>query len=137
MTDTEDSSEFPKRIRSHRDLIVWRKGIDLAVETYRLARSLPAQERFVLKEQMFRASVSIPSNIAEGHGRMSKGDFVRFLRIARGSLYELETHYELCKRLGYVDDTARSKARLLSDKIWPNVVDADGEARPTSMAVVI
>src|SRR5678816_4530594 len=97
MTDAEDFSEFPpKRIRSHRDLTVWRKGIDLAVETYRLAKnSLPASERFVLKEQMLRASISIPSNIAEGHGRMSKGDFVRFLRIARGSLYELDTHYEV------------------------------------------
>ena len=117
MTDTEDATEFPKRIRSHRDLIVWRKGIDLAVETYRLAKGLPAHERFVLKEQMRRASVSIPSNIAEGHGRMSKGDFVRFLRISRGSLHELETLYELCRRLGYLDDMALSKANLLSDEI--------------------
>ena len=118
MTNTEDSSDFPpKRIRSHRDLIVWRKGIDLAVETYRLARILPAHERFVLRDQMLRASVSIPSNIAEGHGRMSKGDFVRFLRVSRGSLYELDTHYELCKRLDYLDDAALSKATLLTDEI--------------------
>ena len=117
MTDTEDSSAFPQRIRSYRDLIVWRKGIDLAVETHRFARGLPDRERFVLGDQMFRASVSIPSNIAEGHGRMSKGDFVRVLRIARGSLCELETLFELCRRLGYVDSATLSKPEILTDEI--------------------
>ena len=118
MTDTKDSSEFrPNRIRSHRDLIVWRKGIDLALETHKLARTLPLVERYVLREQMLRASVSIPSNVAEGHGRMSRGDFVRHLGMSRGSLQELETHFELGKRLGYFDHAVLARATLLADEV--------------------
>jgi four helix bundle protein len=117
-TTSENSSGFaPRRIRSYRDLIVWRKGIDLAVETYRLAKSLPENERYVLKDQMLRSSISIPSNVAEGHGRMSKGDFVRHLGFARGSLHELETLFELTKRLGYLDESALSNATPLADEI--------------------
>src|SRR5262245_6830429 len=74
MTTAETSPDFPpKKISSHRDLIVWRKGIALAVECYQLARALPASERFIIKDQMMRAAVSIPSNIAEGQGQFSKG----------------------------------------------------------------
>ena len=118
MTTNEGTSGFsPRRIRSHRDLIVWRKAIDLAIETYKLAGTLPAVERFVLKEQMLRASVSIPANIAEGHGRTSKGDYVRHLGIARGSLRELETLLELARRLGYFEESALSRATMLADEV--------------------
>ena len=116
MKTTEDSEFPPKRIRSYRDLIVWRKGMDLAVETYRLGKTLPREERYVLKDQMSRACISIPANVAEGHGRMAKGEFLRYLGISRGSLHELETLFELCRRLGYFDDTALSRARLLADE---------------------
>jgi|SRR5688572_5695403 len=109
--------EFPSRkIRSYRDLIVWQKGMDLVVETYKLGQALPNEERYVLKDQMLRASISIPSNVAEGHGRMSKGEFLRYLGISRGSLHELETLFEVCQRVGYFDGSALSKARLLADE---------------------
>ena len=118
MTTIDDTPDFtPKRIRSHRDLIVWRKGIALAVEMYQLARLLPATERFILRDQMLRAAVSIPSNIAEGHGQISKGAFVRHLGIARGSLRELETLLEIAKAVGYHDDATQERARLLADEI--------------------
>ena len=118
MTDTEESPDFPpKRIRSHKDLIVWRKGVALAVEIYHLARKLPKEERFVLRDQMTRAAVSIPSNVAEGHGQVSKGAFVRHLGIARGSLHEVDTLLEIAKQLDYLDDAAQEKARLLLDEV--------------------
>jgi four helix bundle protein len=118
MTTIDDTPDFtPERSRSHRDLIVWRKGIALAVEMYQLARSLPVSERFILRDQMLRAAVSIPSNIAEGHGQLSKGAFVRHLGIARGSLRELETLLEIARQVGYQDDAAQERARLLADEI--------------------
>ena len=117
MTNADSSDFSPKRIRSHRDLIVWQKGIVLAVETYQLVRSLPASERFILRDQMVRAAVSIPSNIAEGHGQIAKGAFVRHLGIARGSLRELETLLEIARKVGYQDDATQEKARILADEI--------------------
>ena len=118
MTTTDDMPDFtPKKIRSHRDLIVWRKGIALAVEMYHLARKLPASERRILRDQMLRAAVSIPSNVAEGHGQVSKGAFVRHLGIARGSLREVETLLEIAKQVGYHDDAAQERARLLADEV--------------------
>ena len=112
-----ESSKIPSRkIRGYRDLIVWQKGMDLVVETYRLGQALPNEERYVLKDQMLRASISIPSNVAEGHGRMSKGEFLRYLGISRGSLHELETLIEVCQRVGYLDGSALSKAKLLADE---------------------
>ena|SRR5688572_25253379 len=117
MTTTNDSSDYPpKKIRSHRDLIVWQKGVSLAVEIYHLTRKLPKEERFVLRDQMKRAAVSIPSNVAEGHGQVSKGAFVRHLGIARGSLHEVDTLLEITKELDYLDDAAQEKARLLLDE---------------------
>jgi four helix bundle protein len=118
MTNIADSSDFsPKRIRNHRDLIVWRKGVALAVETYQLVRKLPASERYILREQMLRAAVSIPSNIAEGHDQISKGAFVRHLGISRGSLGELDTLFEIAKEVGYHDEAVQEKAKLLSHEV--------------------
>jgi four helix bundle protein len=89
-------------IRTYRDLLVWQKAMDLAVELYRLTRTFPASERFGLISQIQRAGASIPSNIAEGHSRNTRGDYRRGISIARGSVGELETHLELARRLGYV-----------------------------------
>ena len=87
---------------SYRDLIVWQKSMDLVVEVYKLAEKLPKQEAYGLSDQMRRAAVSIPSNIAEGHGRNSKNDFIRFLSIAQGSRAELETQMDICVRLNFL-----------------------------------
>ncbi|MDD4891723.1 MAG: four helix bundle protein, partial [Phycisphaerae bacterium] len=89
-------------IRSYRDLEVWQKGTDLVVEVYRLAKLFPSDEIFGLTSQIRRSSVSVPANTAEGHGRLHRGDYVRHLSIARGSLAETETHLLLALRLEYI-----------------------------------
>ena len=91
-------------IRDHKDLVVWQKSMDLLVEVYRLAKKLPKEETYVLSDQMRRAAVSIPSNIAEGRARSSEKDFLRFLFIARGSRAEVETQLLACVRLHYLED---------------------------------
>ena len=79
--------------------------MDLAVEIYRLARMLPAVETYALSDQMRRAAVSIPSNIAEGQQRRSTKEFIQFLSIAKGSCAELETQLYLCYKVGYLNKT--------------------------------
>ena len=86
------------------NLTVWQKSIDLVVEIYRLIKKLPKEETYSLADQMRRAVVSIPSNIAEGRTRSSEKEFVRFLYIARGSLGEIETQIFICHKLGYLKD---------------------------------
>jgi four helix bundle protein len=90
-------------ILSYRDLKVWQQAMSLAEEAYRLTESLPASEAHGLKLQIRRSSVSIPANIAEGYGRDSTGSYIQFLRTARGSLRELETHALLAQRVGLID----------------------------------
>ena len=87
-------------IQSYRDLIAWQKARGLVKEVYLLTASFPAGERFGLVSQMNRSAVSIPSNIAEGYGRSTTLDYLHFLRIARGSAYELETQAALAEDLG-------------------------------------
>lgn len=91
-------------VRGYKDLIVWQKAMELVEAVYRLMRAFPKDERFRLCDQLGRAVVSIPSNIAEGNGRESKSEYARFLGIARGSLYETETQLEIARRLGYIED---------------------------------
>jgi len=91
-----------KVIRSYRDLIVWQKAMDLVGECYRLTHSLPKHEIYGLASQIQRASISVPANIAEGHGREHMGDYLRNLSIANGSLMELETHLLIAIRLSYL-----------------------------------
>jgi four helix bundle protein len=73
-----------------RDLLVWQKSMQLAVEIYRLMKDSPGEEIYGLTSQIRRSAISVPSNIAEGHGRLSAGEFRQFLGIARGSTYELQ-----------------------------------------------
>ncbi|HVT81586.1 MAG TPA: four helix bundle protein [Phycisphaerae bacterium] len=84
-----------KPVRTFRDLIVWQKAMELAREIYRVTKQMPADERFGLTNQMRRAAVSIPSNIAEGNARQTLLDYLKFLRVARGSMAELSTQMEL------------------------------------------
>ena len=88
----------------YKDLTVWQKSIDLVVEVYRLTKNLPKEELYGLTNQLRRAAVSISSNIAEGNGRASTGDYIRFLIIARGSVAEVETQLLICVRLDYFSE---------------------------------
>jgi four helix bundle protein len=91
-----------EKISSYRDLLIWQKGIQIAEAVYLLAKGLPAEELYALSSQMKRASISISSNIAEGYGRNSTASYINFLKIARGSVYELETQTFLAQKLGFV-----------------------------------
>jgi four helix bundle protein len=93
----------PDTIRDYRDLIVWQEAMEIAELVYSVTRSFPREEAFGLVSQMRRAAVSIPSNIAEGFGRAQRRSFVQFLRIAQGSLKELETQAQLSARIGLLD----------------------------------
>ena len=110
-------------IRSFRDLIVWQRGMELAKTIYQWTERMPAEEKFGLTRQIRRAAVSIPSNIAEGYARNSKVDYIRFLRIARGSIAELMTQIELAvdlhpmQRSNRVDDLLTETDRLLNGLI--------------------
>ncbi len=99
-------------IKSYRDLLVWQKGIDLVVESYRATSQFPKSESYGLISQVRRAATSIPANIAEGYGRGSRRDYTQFLFIAQGSLKELETHFIVAEKLSYL--TAAQKMRVLS-----------------------
>ena len=88
------------KVGSYRDLIVWQRGMALAEGVYLVTRNYPRDELFGLTSQTRRAADSVPANIAEGHGRGTWASYASFLRIARGSLRELQTHLELSKRLG-------------------------------------
>jgi four helix bundle protein len=89
-------------ISSHRDLIVWQKAMDLAVQIYRLASRFPAEEMYRLTAQITRAVASVPANVAEGNARGSRKDYANFLAIAKGSLMETETFLMLAIRLAYL-----------------------------------
>jgi four helix bundle protein len=87
-------------IQSHKDLDVWQLAKSLAVDCYRLTTPFPKEEIYGLTAQIRRASISVPANIAEGYGRDQTGSFIQFLRIAQGSVRELETHIEIAVEVG-------------------------------------
>ena len=87
-----------------RKLIVWQKAMELVRMVYQASKKFPADERYALTDQLRRAVVSIPSNIAEGSGRASNKDYAHFLSIARGSLYETLTQLQIAQDLGYIDE---------------------------------
>lgn len=104
-------------IRSYRDLHVWQKGIDLVAESYRLARQLPKDERFALSAQLRRAAVSVPANIAEGCGLSSRRSYVHHLRIARGSLLEVETLLHAAIRVQLLREHQCTPAMRICDDV--------------------
>ena len=93
-----------KEIKSYKDLLIWQKGIKIVILVYQLVKSFPKEEIYALTSQLKRASVSIPSNIAEGYGRNSDKSFSHFLDISRGSLFEIETQLIIAKELGFISD---------------------------------
>jgi four helix bundle protein len=98
----------PQAIRSHRDLIVWQKAMDLVISVYRFTEDFPKAEVYGLTSQIRRCASSIPANIAEGQGRRLGGEFLQFLGNARGSLLELDTHLEIAFRLGMLSSDIHS-----------------------------
>ncbi|HXL81162.1 MAG TPA: four helix bundle protein [Pyrinomonadaceae bacterium] len=92
-----------QEIKSHRDLIVWQKSMDLVTAVYKLTDDFPKSELYGLTSQIRRCAASIPANIAEGQGRRLAGEFLQFLGNARGSLLELDTHLEIAVRLGMLN----------------------------------
>ena len=100
--------------RPHKKLDVWKEGVALATEIYKLTETFPKSEIYGLVSQMRRAAVSVPSNIAEGAARNSNKEFAQFLNIAGGSLSELDTQIEIATNLGYVTPEER---QLIDGKI--------------------
>ncbi len=103
--------------RGYQDLAVWRKSLELVVTCYEIAKGFPASEKFGLCSQLQRAAVSVPANIAEGHGRGSTKEFLHFLHIAYGSLMELETHLQIGFQLQYLTSDQLENLLLQSGEI--------------------
>jgi four helix bundle protein len=105
------------KILSHKDLLVWQHGVQLVKAAYQLTKQLPKEGLFGLCSQIRRAAVSIPANIAEGHGRRHTGEYIRYLTIANGSLQELETLIEISFELGYFNESDRVKImKMIEDE---------------------
>ena len=103
--------------KSYQDLVVWKRSVELVMEAYQLVKHLPREETYALSNQIRRAAVSIPSNIAEGNGRTSIKDYSRFLSMARGSKYELDTQLFICVKLNYLTQEQISNAMRLSEEV--------------------
>ena len=101
---------------SFKELKVWQKSMQLVEEVYLLLKRFPREEQYALADQLRRSVISIPSNIAEGYGRNAKNDFLRFLNIARGSKYEVETQLMIAQRLGYLSDSDTADALQLCEE---------------------
>jgi four helix bundle protein len=102
---------------NYRDLRVWNAAMSLAVEVYRITKRFPKAEQFGLTSQVRRAAVSVPSNIAEGHARSTRGEYKHFLSMARGSVVEVEVQLTLAEQLGYVESPVIASALAHCDSI--------------------
>ena len=103
--------------RSFRELVVWQRSIELATAIYRLTRGFPKEETYGLGSQIRRSAVSVPSNIAEGQGRLSTGEFRQFLGFARGSNFEVQTQLEIARALRMGDSELIDEAEGLSHEV--------------------
>lgn len=104
-------------INSYRDLLIWQKSMTLVTEIYKITSSFPKEEIYGITSQIRRSSVSVPSNITEGYGRNSTGDYKRFLHISLGSLYELQTQIEICFRLKYLNNESFSILKVQTNEL--------------------
>lgn len=104
-------------IKNYKDLIIWQKSIMLVKIIYQITQSFPKEEQYGITNQLRRCAVSIPSNIAEGYGRNSTNDYIRFLQIATGSLYELETQVEISFQLNYMTQLQKDEVFNLCTEI--------------------
>ncbi|MDP9263604.1 MAG: four helix bundle protein [Acidobacteriota bacterium] len=104
-------------VSSYKQLVVWQKAIELVLEVYRATQDFPKEEMYGLTSQLRRAAVSVPSNIAEGQGRSSTGEFKQFLGHAKGSLFELQTQAVIAQKLGYLKGNAAAMLLDSSDEV--------------------
>lgn len=112
-------------MKTYRELIVWEKSMTLVNQIYKVSKQFPADENFGLTSQLRRSAISVPSNIAEGYGRNSLNDYIRFLNISVGSLYEIQTQIEIAFNLNYVEknhfyelyDNTKEIERMMSSLI--------------------
>ena len=102
-------------VRDHRDLLAWQKAIDLGLACYSVSRSFPREERYGLTKQLRDSAVSVAANIAEGNGRLTTGEYLNHLSVARGSLREVDTHLEFALRLVYAPKPAIIAVRSVLD----------------------
>ena len=122
----------PMSLKSYRDLLVWQKAMDLVVACYRITALLPKNETYGLVNQIQRAAVSVPANIAEGHGRDHLGDYLHHLSVANGSLMELETHLLLLPRLSYLKSSELGNGLRTTDEIGKMLSGLSKSLRTTS-----
>lgn len=106
-----------QKVEDYKNLIVWQRSMELAEEVYWLVKKLPKEELFALSDQIRRAVISIPSNIAEGYERDSTKEYIHFLSIAKGSKAELETQLLLCTKIHYLDNSDIEKSISLIQEI--------------------
>jgi four helix bundle protein len=118
--------------QAFRDLQVWQKAIQLTVVIYRLTQGFPREEVYGLSSQIRRSAVSVPSNIAEGQGRLSIGEFRQFLGIARGSNYELQTQLVIARSLGFGDSLLIDEAERMSHEIGKMIYALFGSLRESA-----
>jgi four helix bundle protein len=104
-------------IRTFEDLLIWQKSIALAKMIYRISKEFPSDAKFALGDQMRRASISVPSNIAEGYGRRTSGDYRKFLHISLGSLYEIQTQLKIANELKILSEESFKEANQLAREI--------------------
>lgn len=121
-------------LKSYRDLLVWQKAMDLVVESYEVAALFPKTELYGLKSQLERAAVSVPANIAEGHGREHLGDYLRHLSVANGSLMELETHFLIAERLGFLSSADTAHPTELAPEVGRMLAGLIRKLRQTSVS---
>jgi four helix bundle protein len=112
----------PNSLPSFKKLDVWNDGIELVVQIYRLTEPFPVPERYGLTSQLRRAGVSVPTNIAEGYGRATRGEYLNQLSVANGSLNEVDTLCVICDRLGFGAPDAlydvSSRVTSLQKRLW-------------------
>ena len=118
--------------QSFRDLLVWQRAMQLTTGVYQLTRTFPREETFGLISQLRRSAVSIPSNVAEGHGRMNPREFKHFLLIARGSNSELQTQLQLSVDLEFGDPKEIGRVRALSEEVENMLFALLGKLRSSS-----
>jgi four helix bundle protein len=103
--------------KPHKKLDAWKLSMDLVIDVYRETEEFPIREKYGLSDQIRRATVSIPSNIAEGAARQTRKEFANYLHIAQGSLSEMDTQLELAQRLGYIDEKTQRLLDIRMDRI--------------------